>query len=163
MNNRFPFILTIHNYSSHFSSGVLCPECHEKRRRRRIRIRTDHRAKRRHNRRKHYKRERQISGVCDKPCIAMMPMQYGWFYRCTGGLDIETGYKSAKAVRHCTTSTDKSVRIFMFFMYLFIYNLWIFLRIHNEHRLADLLMWMSLQYIVWHVSQQVTGSAMRWG
>ena len=58
---------------------------------------------------------------------------------------IENGYKSAKAVRPRATSTNRSVRIFMFFTSLFIYNLWVFLRTNNEHiRLADLLMLMSI-------------------
>ncbi len=72
------------------------------------------------------------SGVCDKSLVAVMPMQCRRFYRCTGGEGIENGYK-CKAIRPRTTGTNRSVRIFMFFMSLFICNLGVFFRTNNEH------------------------------
>ncbi len=85
------------------------------------------------------------SGVCDKSLVAVMPMQCRRFPRCTGRGGVLRTDTSAKAVRPRTTSTNRSVRISMFFISLFIYNLWIFLRTSNGHiRLADLLVFMSI-------------------
>ena len=75
----------------------------------------------------------------DVDAVQMVPQMYRERW------GIENGYKSAKTVRPRTTSTNRSVRIFMFFISLFIYNLWVFLRTSNGYiRLADLLMFMSI-------------------
>ena len=74
--------------------------------------------------------------------VNVIPMVHQMYRERRG---IENGYKSAKAIRSCTISTNRSVRIFMFFMSLFIYNIWVFLRTSKGHiRLADLLMLMSI-------------------